>query len=445
LIYLTIINAMKTSAPTSKVLTLALLLTLPFVLTACTLKDLPLIGQYFGGSGAPSGPVTLNMWGLWESPPVMNSLIAKYRETHPNVTINYDDRSVIRLDDYKETVYTRASQADAPDIVVVHNSWVPGLRASLAEAPESVITPQIYSQRFYDVAAKSAIFEDKVYGLPLFYDGLVLVYNKKHFEEIDQQSAPTAWEEFRRIALALTVRGDKGQLVRSGAAIGTANNIDFFSDILGLMFSQAKVEIPGELDSKPAQDALTFYTNFAKEDKVWADSMPEASIAFVGERVSMIIVPAWNLLDIITARPDLDIGVAPVPQALPSDPVAWGSFWMTSVTSGSKNKAAAWDFLKFLAENDQELALFSEDAKTKQYGPAFASMDLKSQLDTSPYLKPVLDQASFAVSGKVAARAGNVGAVNALKDAVNAMLDTNSPAKVDEVAKVVKEKVTNTK
>ncbi len=428
----------------SKSLTLVLLLTFPFVLTACTLKDLPVIGKYFGGT-ATQGPVTLNVWGLWESPPVVNTLIAKYRETHPNVTINYDDRSVIKLNDYKETVYTRASQADAPDIVVVHNSWVRGLKNSLAEAPKEIITPEIYAQRFYDVAVKSAVIDDKVFGLPLFYDGLVLVYNKDHFAEIDQQFPPTAWEEFRRIALALTVKGDNNQIVRAGAALGTADNIDFFSDILGLMFSQAKVEIPGELDSKPAQDALTFYTNFAKEDKVWANDMPEASIAFVGERVSMIIVPAWNLLDIITARPDLRVGVAPVPQALPSEPVSWGSFWMGAVTTGSRNKDAAWEFLKFLSENDQELALFSEASQYRKYGPAFASMDLKSQLDANQYLKPVLDQANFATSGKVSARSGNATAVAALKDAVNAILDIKNQSKIAEIMATVKEKVTATK
>jgi hypothetical protein len=72
-------------------------------------------------------------------------------------------------------------------------------------------------------------------------------------------------------------------------------------------------------------------------------------------------------------------------------------------------------------------------------------MDLKSELDTNQYLKPVLDQASFAASGKVAARSGNVSAVNALKDAVNMMLDTSAQAKPEEIMTTVKEKVTNSK
>lgn len=432
----------------SKILTTALLISLPFLLTACTLQDLPVIGKFFGG-GAPQvqGPTTLSMWGLWESPQVMNALIAKYKETHPNVTINYDDRSVLKLEDYKQTVYTRATQADAPDIVVIHNSWVPGLKDALSPAPSNVITPQIYSQRFYSIAVKSAVLNNNVYALPLFYDGLVLVYNKDHFAEIDQKSPPTAWEEFRRIAVALTVRSGKGDgsIVRGGAAIGTADNIDFFSDILGLMFVQAKVDIPNDLDTKPAQDAVTFYTNFAKEDKVWSNDMPEASVAFVSGRASMIFVPAWNLLDIVAARPDMNIGVAPVPQAIPNDPVSWGSFWMTSVTAGSKNKAAAWDFIKFLSDNDQQLQLFSEASKNKPYGPAFSSMDLKAQLDTNQYLKPLLDQATFAASGIMAARSGNKTSIDAMRGAVDSLLDGSKQTTVQDAVTTAKAAIARTK
>ncbi len=439
---------MKITAPVvkSKILTLALLLVLPFFLAACTLQDLPVIGKLLSKapSSKSSGPVTLNMWGLWENPEVMNELINKYKETHPNVTINYDDRSVIKLEDYKETVYNRAAEADAPDIVVVHNSWVPGLKDSLSPASESAVSAQSFEQQYYSVAAKSAVLDNKVYALPVSYDGLVLVYNKKHFEEIDQSSPPTAWEEFRRIAIALTIHGANGQIVRSGAAIGTADNIDFFSDILGLMFSQAKVVIPDDLDSKPAQDALSFYTNFVREDKVWSKDMPEAASAFAGEQVSMIFIPTWNLLDILAVRPDLspNIGVAPVPQAITSDPTSWGSFWMSAVTSGSKNKDAAWEFIKYLNDNDQQMLKFSKASEVKPYGPAYSSSSLKAQLDENPFLKPLLQDAPYAMSGRIAARAGNRTAVAAMKTAVNTMLDRGDPV---AISTALKDAVTNTK
>jgi multiple sugar transport system substrate-binding protein len=199
-----------------------------------------------------------------------------------------------------------------------------------------------YASSYYPSATDSAVIDGKVYAIPAYYDGLALVYNKKHFAEIDQQTPPTAWEEFRRLALKLTQRDPEGNLVRGGAAIGASKNIDF-SDIYfsgGGSFG---------LSTDDARDALTFYTNFANEDGVWNDTMPEASTAFAQEKVSMIFIPSWNLLDIIRSRPDMEIGVAPVPQANPEIPVSWASFWMYAVPAKSKNIDAAWNFIKYLS------------------------------------------------------------------------------------------------
>jgi len=198
---------------------------------------------------------------------------------------------------------------------------------------------ETYSTTFYPVAYQSTVANEKIYAIPLFYDGLALVYNKAHFAEVGQQSPPTAWEEFRRLALELSVYSDE-TLIRSGAAMGTADNIDHFSDVLGLMWSQANVSIPSEVDSSRAQDALTFYVNFAKEDGVWNTSFKEASLAFANGEVSMIFVPSC------------------VPQVSEEAPITWGSFWMEAVSAKSPNAQVAWDFLNFLAQKEQQLTFF---------------------------------------------------------------------------------------
>ena len=311
----------------NKILTAILLLVIPLFLTACSLSDIPVIGKYFGGGSgnAPKQgvPVSLNMWGLWETPDIMEVLIKNYQTQNSLVTVNYEDRSINNPNSYKEIVFTRIKQGDLPDIIMVHNSWVPFLKDYLEPAPSDVIATADYLQRFYPVAAESSVVDGRVRS-SAHHDGLVLVYNKDHFDEIDQVSPPTAWEEFRRVALALTIRTNEEGLVRAGAAIGSANNIDFFSDIVGLMFAQAGVSVPSGIDSRAAQDALSFYTIFLKSDEVWSESFPEASKAFSAGKVSMIFVPTWNLLDIVRANPGMNIGVAPVPQAVAERPVSWG-------------------------------------------------------------------------------------------------------------------------
>ncbi len=415
----------------NKIVTIALVLSLPLFLTACTLQDLPVVGKFFGGGtedeGAPptvdTGPANLTVWGLWESPEVMGELISQYNQVYKDVVVSYDDRSVLKpLVEYKERAFTRATDPSGPDVMRVHVSWVPKLAASLVPMPEDIMDVETFRNLFYPVAVDNLVIGNQVYGMPTYYDGLVLVYNKDHFEEIGQTEPPTAWAEFRKLALALTVRGDGRQIVRAGAAIGTADNIDFFSDIIGMLFAQTQAEFPEEMDSEPAWKALAFYTDFVREYRVWTNDFPEASVAFSQGKVSMIFVPTWNLLDIIAARPDMNIGVAPVPQVSGEVPVSWASFWVDVVPQASQNPVAAWSYVTFLAQEQQQLFTFSEASKYRVFGAPYSLVSLKSELVDNPYVFPALSSADFANTNELAARSGNRKQVDVLKEAVNTVL-----------------------
>jgi ABC-type glycerol-3-phosphate transport system substrate-binding protein len=248
----------------------------------------------------------------------------------------------------------------------------------------------------------------------------------------------------------LTVKTENGEFVRAGAAIGTADNIDFFADILGLMFSQANVNVPADLDTKAAQDALSFYTMFVTEDKIWDENFPEATKAFAQGKVSMIFVPTWNLLDIIKANPTMDIGVAAVPQAVAESPTSWANFWMYAVPKTSENQAAAWDLINFLTQDDQQLAIFNEASKYRAYGAPFSSVALSSQASSgsaSKYIKSVLDTAPYAKSSYFTGRAGNTSQVEALQTAVNGVLGSKESQKItsEEALKACKNTLTGVK
>lgn len=420
----------------SKITALALITALPLFLVGCTIKDLPLIGDYFNKSTKKEG--ALNIWGMWESPQVMSVLSSEYTTLNPDVVINYDDRSVLSPLDLKERVFSRANQEDAGvDIMFVHNSWVPRLKDRLAPMPSSIMSVADYGQRFYSSAVDSAVIEGEIYGVPIYYDGLVLVYNKDHFDEVGQFEAPTSWEELRKLALELKIIGPQNELIRAGVAMGTADNIDFFSDILGLMFSQAGVVIPGTVDSKPAQDALEYYTLFTTTDGVWNNSLPEASVAFAEGKVSMIFVPSWKVLDILEARPDMNIAVAPVPQARPDQQITWGTFWMGVVPISSSNPGLAWDYLNFISSDDQQKVWFSEASKLRAFGPAYSSKNIAQDLSGNKYVAPVLVGADSSKSAEIASRSGNRRQTDVLKDAVNSILSkTATPAEALEVVKV---------
>lgn len=415
----------------NKLITLAIVFSFPLFLTACSLGDLPVIGKYLGGGvegehKVASGDITV--WGLWENTEVVNKLILKYNEKYPQVNVTYDDRSIIKpLVDYKERVFARAAETSGPDVVRVHVSWVPSLKNYLVPMPEGMMDEATFKDSFYPVAADNLISDGRVYGLPTYYDGLVLVYNKSHFAEIGQVDPPEVWEEFRRLALELTIRGEENSLVRAGAAIGTAVNIDFATDILGMMIYQTNASVPDALDTDAAVYALKYYANFYMEDGVWSAEMPEASVAFGQGKVSMIFVPVWNLLDILSNNPDMEIGVASLPQAFLESPVTWGTFWVDVVPKSSQNPSAAWSYIKFMAEEEQQLESYSESTKYRiYYGAPFSLVSLKQELLGNPYLKALLDSAPYAKTNEFAARAGNRRQEDALRKAISDVLSGKS-------------------
>jgi multiple sugar transport system substrate-binding protein len=402
--------------------TYALLLSFPLVLTGCNPKNLPLIGPLLGGGTPEVKNVNLTVWGLWETEQTLQPLLQKYSADHPNIKITYEDRSIMPLVDYKERVFTRAFEGTKPDIVMAHASWVPRLVAGGGAwpVPAGVFDAGYVGTTFFPVVKDAGVVGSSLYSLPSAYDGLVLVYNKRHFEAAGITQPPVDWEEFRRDALSLRVPQDFSlPMTRAGAAMGLAANIDHFSDVLGLMWVQAGVKIPEELDTDQAKDALTFYTNFVKEDKVWSDTMPESLLAFASDKVSMVLVPTWRLYELLASMQDpTAIGVAQVPQALQDTPVSWATYWTWVVPKSSPNPNESWDVIKYITDAQQQTALFSEASKIRPFGSIYSNVDLAQNLATNGYLKAAVESAPYAKTAEIAGRAGNRRQYDALKQAV---------------------------
>lgn len=426
-----------------KTTSLAVLVALPFSLGGCNPKNLPVVGRLFGGGAPEVKNVSLTVWGLWENEATMQPILQKYTAEHPSVTISYEDRSIMPLVDYKERVFTRAFEGTKPDIVMAHASWIPRLVAGGGawEVPAGVFESGYVDTNFFPVVKEMGVVGGRLYSLPSSYDGLVLVYNKRHFEEAGIVSPPVDWEEFRRDAILLTVRTGGTEntppaLVRAGAAMGLADNIDHFSDVLGLMFVQAGVKIPDDLASEQAKDALTFYTNFAKEDGVWQASLLESVRSFADEKVSMILVPTWRMYELLAnMRDPTVIGVAQVPQALQDTPVSWASYWTWVVPKSSPSPNESWDVIKFLVDQQQQTTLFSEVSKIRPFGSIYSNVALAQNLSSNSYLRPAIESASYAKTAEIAGRAGNRRQYDALKQAVNDVLAGKSAGEALATAK----------
>lgn len=364
-------------------------------------------------------PVTLTYWGLWEPQSLMQTVISDYERQNPYVKINY---TMQEAKNYRTRLQSAIASGEGPDIARIHNTWLPMLASSLAPAPAEIVTSSDLAS-YYPIVQKDLVANAKIYALPLMLDGIVLYYNTDILESSGHQP-PTDWNELRKLAFQLTVRNaETGIIERAGAALGTASNIDHWSDVLGLLIIQNSGD-PGQPSSDAVKDALTFYTIFSAQDKVWDETQPNSTYAFATGSVAMILAPAWQAQQIEAINPDLNYGVVASP-ILAGTNYHWATYWAESVPSSSKNQEEAWKFIKFLSTKDSLQKLYTAQAQLRGHGEAYPLKELSNLLADDPVNSVIVSQAGNYVSWYLSDRTQDEGIndemIKYYEDAVNAI------------------------
>lgn len=371
--------------------------------------------------GSSKEKITLEYWGLWEDPVVMKSVIEDYQRIHPNITINYVTRESA---DYRIKLITRAKEGGGPDIFRFHNTWLPSIVDVAAPLPSSVMTNQEYEKTFYPVIQSDMKFDKSYYGIALGIDGLVLVYNNELFKRAGITSAPKTWDDVVKAADTLRVESPDGRLITSGIALGSAKNIEHFSDIIGWMLLQNGAQL-NKLSAPEAVEVLANFRQFAEPQlNFWNSSMPSDVNAFFEKKVAMIIVPSWHLLNIKKANPELDMKVAALPILPGSQPVSLATYWAEGVSRSSKHQEEAWQFLAYLSSKETMTKIYQEQSKVRAFGVPYSRVDLRDTLIQNEYIGPVLEQAPYMKSMPIASRTFDQGLndeiVTYIRNAVNA-------------------------
>jgi len=370
--------------------------------------------------------INLTYWGLWEDKEIYAPLINAYQIKNPNVKIDYQKKSIL---DYREKLIVRSQNGQGPDIFRFHNTWIPQLKANdetiLSALPTEIMTAEEYKKTFYPVIQKDLNINGRYYGLALEIDGLVLVINEGLFKKAGITSPPTSWtEDLIEIVNKLSVRDGNKQLITAGIALGTAENIDHFSEIFGLLLVQNGGSL-SKLDSPEAAQALEIYRRFAEPPtNYWDETMPNSTTAFIQEKVAMILVPSWQILNIKAINPDIKLKVVPVPKGPQGTQISIANYWVEGVSKYSKNQVEAWKFLKYLSEKEQMSKLYEMQAKTRLFGEPYSRIDLGATLAQHEFLGAVITQANNFISLPIVSKTQdnglNDGIITYLKDAINA-------------------------
>ena len=356
-------------------------------------------------------PTFISYVGLWD-PKIINPLKVEFQRQHPNVTVEYEKKDP-RL--YYETLKNLISSDKSPDIFWWHSGLGPLLKEHLAKLDEATLSTADYERTYYPITKADAKIGGFYRGIPLEIDGLALIYNKKLFAEKKLVKPPKTWSELQRVYVPALNKYDKKKgVLRSAIALGTANNISNFSEIVGLLLFQNGVSFVKNADvnvnkslainkDNLGERAIEFYTSFiAGKSRVWDTTLPNSIRAFAKGKVAMIILPAYKLPSLQTQvrayGNKAKLGVAELPQPPNRTPVTWASYWLSGVSLKSEHQKEAWEFIKFLSEPDNLRKIFKEEVKMRKVGRPYPRVDMNKELRKDPLLVPYISQAPYAKS-----------------------------------------------
>jgi len=402
-------------------------------------------------------PVQLVYWRVFDDSDAFADLISEYNKIHPNVNITYRK---LRYDEFEQKLLEAMAEDRGPDIFSIHNTWTRSYQSKLTPMPDTITLPYKTVQgtikkdvvwemqtkkalslrdlktQFIDQVTDDVVLTEttdkgtaqKIYGLPLSVDTLVLFYNKELLNAAGIPEPAKDWQTLQEHVKKLTKQNTAGDIITAGVAMGAANNVDRATDILSVLMMQngAKMTndsgvatfniVPEGLTGRtvpPGIEALTFYSDFAspqKEVYSWNETMPNSLDAFIQGKAAYMFTYSYNLPVIKAGAPKLNFGVTKLPQIAGNKEVNFANYWIEVVSKKTTHPDEAWDFLQFISNADNVEKYLNKTKKPT----ALRSLIQKQteDIDLYPFVSQLLTAKSW-YKGKNA-----TGAENAIKQMI---------------------------
>ncbi|OOQ52366.1 sugar ABC transporter substrate-binding protein [Streptomyces antibioticus] len=337
--------------------------------TACT-------GHSAGGADDDaSKETTLTFWHAWSAPgevKAVQALVDGFEKAHPNIHVTV----VGNMTDDKINQALRAGGTKAPDVI---SSFTTNNVGKFCSSGALVDLNPFFEKAGVDpdttfpkAMNEYTQFEGDRCAVPLLGDAYGLYYNKTAFEKAGISGPPKTWSEFEADAKKLTIpQGDSYEQLGfmpnyHGWETTTEHYLGQFSptyfDKAGKSTIATDPAVPAAFTlQKKLVDGLGGFKRLEKYRSGLGDEWGPKHPFHTGQ-VAMQLDGEWRLGMALDAKPDFEIGVAPLP--VPDDQAdQYGKGYITGTIAGiaatSQKQNAAWELVKYMTTDTDAVVAFS--------------------------------------------------------------------------------------
>jgi sn-glycerol 3-phosphate transport system substrate-binding protein len=361
------------------------------------------------GATQPAGPVTITFWNSMtaSNQDTLKTIVQTFNTSQTEVTVNlvfqgtYDDTLTKFL-----ASLGRASEL--PSLVQIEDASTQIMVDSKAITPvQDFIDRDKYDLSNFEPRVLDYYrVGDRLYSMPFNLSSPVVYYNKNDFREVglDPEKPPQTLEDVKAYSQKLLKKDSAGNITRSGLAL----------DVMPWHFEEWLAKAGAlYVNNGNGRDARATEAVFnGPEGKAifewWADmvksglafnvgrnpSYADGLLAIASGRASMTITTSAalrSIFDVLESggAKNVDLGVGPMPG--PQSPnggisVAGASLWIVKARPEAEQEAA-WKFIKFLDDPEQQAAWYAGSGYYPIRRDAFDLPAAKEAEAKYPYLR----------------------------------------------------------
>ena len=303
-----------------------------FGLTACGNKQ---------ESKSAEGKTTIRFasWDTADDVDAQQKMVDKFNEEHPDIQVVLEAYG----SDFDTKISASMGSGDAPDVMYMWN--YPAYHEGL-EPLDSYIEKEgeEYKKNFYSTLWNYNSYDGQIYGLPVGFTTHCVYYNKDLFEKAGVEEPKDGWtwedleEKAKKINEATGVKGFSFSMKPD------PYDYEMYLWSNGTAYCDKEGKMEGYINSDKALETYKMFQDMAKDGYAVATEK-SGSDEFESGQTAMFVYGAWAVKKYTEAG--VNFGLAKLPSFGTEKSASILSSSGVAIAKSSKNKEAAWEFVKF--------------------------------------------------------------------------------------------------
>jgi multiple sugar transport system substrate-binding protein len=308
-------------------------------------------------------PVTIRVWTHQNDSfnKGLEEIADAYKSDHANVSFEFE---TFDYDTYIQTLQTALPAGTEADILQMFGTWTCSYADNLMEVPENVVSMSEAKDKFFEAPLLGYTCDGKLYGLPQEFNieyGATLFNTQMAAEAGVADDGWADWNEFMADAQAMTQTQDD-VITRAGYhfTAGDATGFTFYS-----LIKQAGGDyLKGDgtaftIDTPEGKQALELMKSMVDagiiDPVLFNDEQNWVADCYFEELCAQGLVGPWAVAEYSDDFPEVREATKYVElPSLGNEPTfVADSGWGLTVSKRSEVPAEAWDFIKFVAMNEE--------------------------------------------------------------------------------------------